>query len=319
MLSGLPGAGKSTVANALRAALPEQQLAIIASDRVRKELFPNPTYSDNENRIAHGEVQTRLLAQLSGGRSAIHDATNLQEQFRRWRHEAVRLTGCRVLLIRVVLDEAETKRRIRARLAEGSNISDADFAVYQLMRDSSEPIPSPHLTIHTDGRFQHDIAHAVAHIRQMLTNPAPIVTRRKVFAYITHGDRLLVFIQPNAPEAGVQVPAGTVKEGEGWEEAVLREAWEETGLTELEIASYIGEGWRDMTDYGKHQLHQRRFFHLRAADAHADRWQRIEAYAGDGSQPLFELFWVPINHVPQLIADHDLFVAQLAATLAAGN
>jgi hypothetical protein len=51
--------------------------------------------------------------------------------------------------------------------------------------------------------------------------------KHKVFAYITHCNRLLVFVHPFAPEAGIQVPAGTIKANERPEEAVLREAFEE--------------------------------------------------------------------------------------------
>ena len=36
----------------------------------------------------------------------------------------------------------------------------------------------------------------------------------KVFAYITHRDRLLVFRHTDFPEAGIQVPAGTVLKDE---------------------------------------------------------------------------------------------------------
>lgn len=43
----------------------------------------------------------------------------------------------------------------------------------------------------------------------------------KVIAHITQGDRLLVFRHPQHPEARVQVPAGTVEQGEKLEEAVL--------------------------------------------------------------------------------------------------
>jgi NUDIX domain len=51
--------------------------------------------------------------------------------------------------------------------------------------------------------------------------------KHKVFAYITHCNRLLVFVHPFAPEAGIQIPAGTIKANERPEEAVLREAFEE--------------------------------------------------------------------------------------------
>ena len=64
----------------------------------------------------------------------------------------------------------------------------------------------------------------------------------KVTAFITrerpNGRQILLF---QHPQAGVQLPAGTVDEGEGWETAVLREAHEETGLTQLTIHRYLGK------------------------------------------------------------------------------
>ena len=53
---------------------------------------------------------------------------------------------------------------------------------------------------------------------------------QKVIAYITNGRRLLVFRDTDFPEAGIQVPAGTVDAGEAPQTAVMREAQEETGL-----------------------------------------------------------------------------------------
>jgi ADP-ribose pyrophosphatase YjhB (NUDIX family) len=65
--------------------------------------------------------------------------------------------------------------------------------------------------------------------------------KHKVLAYITHGDRLLVFSHPHAPEAGIQVPGGTNREGENPEEAIMREAREETGLKDLRLQAFLGE------------------------------------------------------------------------------
>jgi 8-oxo-dGTP pyrophosphatase MutT (NUDIX family) len=63
----------------------------------------------------------------------------------------------------------------------------------------------------------------------------------KVTAFITrdgaHGRELLVFTHP---DAGIQVPAGTMEHGETPEIAVLREAFEETGLTDLRIVADLG-------------------------------------------------------------------------------
>jgi 8-oxo-dGTP pyrophosphatase MutT (NUDIX family) len=62
----------------------------------------------------------------------------------------------------------------------------------------------------------------------------------KVTAFITrqskNGDELLLF---EHPYAGIQIPAGTVEDGETPEQAVLREAAEETGLTSLSIHRYL--------------------------------------------------------------------------------
>ncbi len=63
----------------------------------------------------------------------------------------------------------------------------------------------------------------------------------KVTAFITRetpsGMEVLLFRHPGA---GVQIPAGTVEEGESPEQAVLREAAEETGLRGLRIRRHLG-------------------------------------------------------------------------------
>ena len=38
--------------------------------------------------------------------------------------------------------------------------------------------------------------------------------KQKALVYITWGDKLLVFSHPDFPEAGIQVPAGTIEPGE---------------------------------------------------------------------------------------------------------
>lgn len=75
-----------------------------------------------------------------------------------------------------------------------------------------------------------------------MAEPAPFLD--KVTAFVTRrspaGIDLLLFQHPTA---GVQVPAGTVEDGEPLTAAVLRETAEETGLKPSRIVAHIG--WRD--------------------------------------------------------------------------
>src|SRR5690348_1137792 len=133
--------------------------------------------------------------------------------------------------------------------------------------------------------------------------------KQKVFAYITHQNRLLTFRHPFSPEAGIQVPAGTLEAGERPEEGVLREAREETGLTGLVLDRLLGEQERDMSDFGHEEIHHRYFYHLRYQGQPPETWQHEEISPSDGPEEnpiLFEFFWAPLpDGVPELIADHD--------------
>jgi 8-oxo-dGTP pyrophosphatase MutT (NUDIX family) len=143
------------------------------------------------------------------------------------------------------------------------------------------------------------------------------LTKRKAFAYITYQHKLLVFSHPYAPEAGIQVPAGTIEAGEQPEQAVLREAFEETGLTGLSIDGFLGEQTRDMADFGHEEIHQRFFYHLRYQEEPQTTWRHEERFPSDGSGVhVFEFFWAALPHdVPRLIADHDLMLPQLLKRL----
>ena len=50
-----------------------------------------------------------------------------------------------------------------------------------------------------------------------------MLRRNKVFAYIIRGEHLLVFRHVDFPEAGIQIPGGTMEGGEDPALAVLRE------------------------------------------------------------------------------------------------
>ncbi len=144
-----------------------------------------------------------------------------------------------------------------------------------------------------------------------------MIQRDKVFAYITRGSDLLVFQHLGNPDAGVQVPAGTVEEGERLEEAVMREAEEETGLKRLKKVGLLGTQRRDMRDYSIEEVHNRHFFHLVCEEEAPDRWHNVERHRSDGGEPItFDLYWVRLpDGVPELYGEHGYLLSELLAKM----
>ncbi len=129
--------------------------------------------------------------------------------------------------------------------------------------------------------------------------------------YITHGSRLLVVEHVNS-EAGVQLPAGTVKGGEAPEAAVMREAQEETGLDGLHFVSALGDFEHDMREFGVEETQHAWFYHLRCGEPPPDRRQHDETHGGTAAPIRFELYWVPIpDGVPELIGLQGTMLSQL--------
>jgi ADP-ribose pyrophosphatase YjhB (NUDIX family) len=94
----------------------------------------------------------------------------------------------------------------------------------------------------------------------------------KVLAYITreynNDIQLLVFTQRDYPDAGLQIPAGTVEEGEEIENALFREIHEESGVTHddlkliRKLAVFESQEWGTI----------RHVFHLALINPQPDSW-----------------------------------------------
>lgn len=147
-------------------------------------------------------------------------------------------------------------------------------------------------------------------------NAHPTILVHKVFAYITHGQRLLVFCHADFPEAGIQVPAGTVQSNEPPDAALLREVYEETGLSNFTEVYFLGEQIRDMADFNRDEIHHRYFYHLPYTGDPPTTWRHNETSGGTAEPIVFEFFWADLpDNVPELIADHDKFLPALLKRL----
>jgi 8-oxo-dGTP pyrophosphatase MutT (NUDIX family) len=98
--------------------------------------------------------------------------------------------------------------------------------------------------------------------------------QRKVTCFVTRGEgagaELLVFWHSRS---GVQVPAGTVEDGESFEEGARREVREETGLPDLELAAYLGARTYDLTGSWSVLRREVELLAGPAADAERTRWK----------------------------------------------
>ena len=138
--------------------------------------------------------------------------------------------------------------------------------------------------------------------------------KRKVVCYIVRAGRLLVFKHLDQPwdVTGLQVPAGTIEPGESPETAALREAQEETGLTQLRVVGKVGVTVYDMTP-SRRELHRRHVFHLAVDEETPERWVSHETKANDGSGThRFECYWIPLSQGHALVAGQGALLGRLS-------
>lgn len=141
-------------------------------------------------------------------------------------------------------------------------------------------------------------------------------TRHRAYAYMTHRGRILLFTQPLAPDSGVQVPAGTIKPGEDpAAAAALREAIEETGLTEIEMVRFLGQDTRDMSDCGSEELQYRWFYHASCLGEPPETWSHGEYDEQGNLLHPFDFFWADLRAMPKLVANYDDFIPRLLETM----
>lgn len=130
--------------------------------------------------------------------------------------------------------------------------------------------------------------------------------KHKILAYIINKNKLLVFNQPDYPEAGIQIVGGTLEKNEDINQAIIREIQEETGLKHFSIISYLGKTERNMEDYGKDEIHIRHFFHVITNENTNKSWTHIEKFSsGSKNNILFNFYWIDFKDAKDLILNHD--------------
>ena len=119
--------------------------------------------------------------------------------------------------------------------------------------------------------------------------------KRKVIAYVTRGDELLVFRHRDFPEAGLQAPGGSIEDGEDPDEAVLRELQEESGLTDVRVVGLMGRYLYNAAPHAD-ESHDRHVYHLELTNPAEESWLHYEMDPSDGGPPIaFSFFWMSLD------------------------
>jgi ADP-ribose pyrophosphatase YjhB (NUDIX family) len=136
----------------------------------------------------------------------------------------------------------------------------------------------------------------------------------KVLAYITRRClteiQLLVFEQREPPEAGLQVPGGTVEPGEEVVTALWREITEESGLTDLTLRGCLATALVD-SEEGPERRH---VFHLEAPPGLPDTWRHTVSAGDDDQGMVFAYRWLRAPECAPLLVDGQGDWIQLLTT-----
>jgi 8-oxo-dGTP diphosphatase len=122
--------------------------------------------------------------------------------------------------------------------------------------------------------------------------------KTKVIAYIFRTkescDEVLVFSHHDFPEAGTQVVGGTVEPGEHFEDALLREIKEESGLVfkAQDILKKLGETSYQRKDMA--EINLRHYYVLEGGDL-PDTWSHTVVSAGLDNSLKFDFFWMAVS------------------------
>lgn len=112
LLYGYPGAGKTFLARQL---CEDIQAAHVQSDRIRYELFENPTYDKQENQIVDHLMQYMTEEFLGAGISVIYDINAMRTTQRRELRELARKNKVETILIWLQVDQDSSFQRVSKR------------------------------------------------------------------------------------------------------------------------------------------------------------------------------------------------------------
>lgn len=143
LIAGLPGTGKTTLASAYAAS---EQVLHLNSDALRNELKLRGKYSPETKQKVYDELLLRARKALSQGETVVVDSTFHQASVQRafiQLAEELRVPLCWI-------EVTASENILRERLGHPRPDSEADYTVYEQIRDTADPLPPHRLSLRTD-------------------------------------------------------------------------------------------------------------------------------------------------------------------------
>ncbi len=151
LLTGLPGTGKSTIANLLA---EKTGGLVINSDTLRKELFPvKRTYSSIETGIVIQETERLVREALLENKTVILDALFTKQDARDKYQKLAQELKVSFKVILVGAPESLIKERLDERSLVNDS-SEATFEIYLDRKKHFEAVNGEHLTITNEGSLE---------------------------------------------------------------------------------------------------------------------------------------------------------------------
>ena len=136
---GLPGAGKSYFASRLAARM---EAGYINSDRVRKKMYADRTYSADEKLSVYDEMLSQMKEAIKQNKTLVIDATFYKDAIRK---EFIVEGRGNILFIEVKAEQSLIKERLEKIRTD----SEADFEVYRSIQSQFEPMKESHLILYS--------------------------------------------------------------------------------------------------------------------------------------------------------------------------
>ena len=142
LITGLPGSGKTTLAKELSRTL---NAPCLSTDRQRDEMGLRSHYGLEDKLEVYRKLRAKTCSLLVKKPVVIVEGTFFQQQIRDTFIASASHFGHQTLIIYLEAQEKAIKERVNKK----REMSQAGFEEYLLVKDTFEPIKTPHLSINT--------------------------------------------------------------------------------------------------------------------------------------------------------------------------